>query len=102
MAHNHYNNNTYKTNRKQLLTGNPPCHWCGGTATTADHIIEVDRGGTHELDNLVPACNPCNSRRGQAYRAQRDAQRKARREQATNNQTPFFTETLQTDRKSVV
>jgi phage terminase large subunit-like protein len=96
MAHNEYNTNTYKANRKQLLTGNPTCHWCGATATTADHLIEVDRGGTNELDNLVPACNPCNSRRGQAYRAQRDKQRQARREQATNNKTPFFTEILET------
>jgi phage terminase large subunit-like protein len=93
MAHNQYTTSEYKANRKQLLTGNPTCHWCGGTATTADHLIEVDRGGTNQLDNLVPACNPCNSRRGQAYRAQRDAQRKARREQATNDKTPFFTET---------
>jgi 5-methylcytosine-specific restriction endonuclease McrA len=101
MAHNQYTTSEYKANRKQLLAGNPTCHWCGGTATTADHIIEVDRGGTNDLANLVPACNPCNSRRGQQYRAQRDAQRKQRREQATTN-NPFFSETDITDRKSVV
>ncbi len=44
------------------------CHWCGQReATAADHLIEPGRGGSHELDNLVPSCKPCNSRRGQAY-----------------------------------
>jgi 5-methylcytosine-specific restriction protein A len=45
------------------------CHWCGGPFTkdnpaTADHIVPVARGGTHERSNLVPSCRRCNSQRG--------------------------------------
>lgn len=40
------------------------CHWCGGKATTADHLIARVNGGTNEMSNLVAACRPCNSRRG--------------------------------------
>jgi hypothetical protein len=67
---------TYQRNRKLILSDNPPCHWCGiNAATEADHIIETDRGGTSELDNLVPACRKCNATRGNKYRAARDDQR---------------------------
>ena len=95
-------NPQYLAARKQLLAHNPPCHWCGQPATEADHLIEHDAGGTDTLDNLVPACKPCNSRRGQMYRQKRDALIKAKREQAHNRaqqaihaseivDTPFFT-----------
>ena len=40
------------------------CHWCGGKATTADHLIARSLGGTNDLSNLVAACKPCNSSRG--------------------------------------
>ena len=73
---------TYRAARAQLLAHNPACHWCGGTATEADHLIEHDRGGTDTLDNLVPSCKPCNARRGQAYKARRDAIVKANREKS--------------------
>ena len=64
----------FKKNRRTLLEGQPPCHWCGlRTATTADHLIEEDRWdhtqpGLNELDNLVASCKPCNSSRGAKYR----------------------------------
>lgn len=48
---------TYQRNRRALLATNPPCHWCGNPATTADHI---DGDNPHAL---VPACLTCNSRR---------------------------------------
>jgi 5-methylcytosine-specific restriction endonuclease McrA len=96
-------NPTYLKARKQILAGNPACHWCGQPATEADHLIEHDRGGTDTPDNLVPSCKPCNSRRGQRYKQQRDATIKNRREIAVNNaKTPFFTATDLPDRKSVV
>lgn len=64
----HYNNSDYKRNRATLLASNPMCVHCGTRkATTADHLIEVDRGGLHGLDNLVPSCQRCNSRRGAQY-----------------------------------
>ncbi len=38
------------------------CAYCYGTERIAqDHIIPLSRGGTHTLDNVVPACRSCNS-----------------------------------------
>jgi 5-methylcytosine-specific restriction endonuclease McrA len=37
------------------------CHYCGGTATTADHVVPKSKGGPSDLWNLVAACRPCNS-----------------------------------------
>jgi 5-methylcytosine-specific restriction endonuclease McrA len=86
----------YNQARKQLLAHNPPCHWCGGIATEADHLIEHDAGGSDSIDNLVPSCKPCNSRRGNAYKQARDARRQKNREKS------FFEGEAHTDRKSVV
>lgn len=47
----------YQRNRKALLADDPPCVWCGAPATTADHVNGDDPTA------LVPACQPCNSRR---------------------------------------
>lgn len=78
---------TYQRNRKLILGDNPPCHWCGiNAASEADHLIETDRGGTSELDNLVPSCRKCNATRGNKYRAARDDQR-ARPKQKPKIQT---------------
>lgn len=30
---------------------------------TVDHLLEKSKGGTNKADNLVPACNKCNSTR---------------------------------------
>ena len=63
----------FKRNRRALLAGQPPCHWCGiREATTADHLLEVDRWptdtpGLNALENLVAACKQCNSSRGARY-----------------------------------
>ncbi|WP_369406295.1 HNH endonuclease [Nocardiopsis trehalosi] len=46
-----------------MLAGDPPCHWCGAPATTADHLVPRSLGGTNTLDNYVPSCSPCNSAR---------------------------------------
>lgn len=37
------------------------CAYCGGDASHADHIRPVSRGGWHHLDNMVSACEECNS-----------------------------------------
>jgi 5-methylcytosine-specific restriction endonuclease McrA len=42
------------------------CWWCGRPATTVDHVLAVVLGGTHDLANLVPACQRCNYSRGAA------------------------------------
>lgn len=31
---------------------------------TIDHVIPTSKGGTHDIDNLVLACNTCNARKG--------------------------------------
>ena len=36
---------------------------CTKRATTKDHIVPVDHGGTDAIENLRPACHPCNSKR---------------------------------------
>ena len=94
---------TYLAARRAILQGDPPCHWCGAPATEADHLIEHDRGGTDTPDNLVPACKPCNSRRGNAYKNKRDAIRLANRTIATGPHAgTFFADDPPPDRKSVV
>lgn len=63
----------YQRNRKLLLRDEPACVLCGvNAATEADHIIELDAGGTNALENLRPVCKPCNARRGQAYRVRKE------------------------------
>ena len=66
-SHGHWNSKEYRDNRTELLRDNPQCYICGKPATEADHLLEYDRGGTHEMHNLAPICKPCNSRRGQRY-----------------------------------
>ena len=36
------------------------CVYCGGTATSIDHVVPRSRGGTHTWDNVVAACRRCN------------------------------------------
>jgi 5-methylcytosine-specific restriction endonuclease McrA len=55
----------YQHNRALLLADHPTCAICGtAPATTADHITPRSQGGTNQIDNLRPACHPCNSARG--------------------------------------
>ena len=62
-----YANIEYQRNRRTLLADNPRCAYCPAPATTADHIVELDRGGDHSLENLRPACHRCNSTKGTRY-----------------------------------
>jgi 5-methylcytosine-specific restriction endonuclease McrA len=36
------------------------CVYCGGPATSIDHVVPRSRGGTHTWDNVVAACRRCN------------------------------------------
>lgn len=55
----------YQRNRAAILAGNPVCAICRvRRAVTADHIVPINKGGTHRLDNLQPACFTCNSGKG--------------------------------------
>lgn len=42
------------------------CAYCArdDRPLTQDHLIPLSRGGGHTADNVVPACQPCNSRKG--------------------------------------
>jgi uncharacterized CHY-type Zn-finger protein len=43
---------------------NYKCVYCGEKkALTQDHIIPISKGGHHTKDNVIPACQPCNSRK---------------------------------------
>jgi 5-methylcytosine-specific restriction endonuclease McrA len=42
------------------------CAYCGATADTLDHVTPLARGGLTVRTNLVPACSPCNLRKGHA------------------------------------
>lgn len=41
------------------------CVYCGRTMArlTMDHIVPLSQGGAHTLQNVVPACQSCNSRK---------------------------------------
>lgn len=42
------------------------CAYCGaaGVLLEQEHVIPVTRGGGYVKDNIVPACSPCNRRKG--------------------------------------
>ncbi len=70
----------YKKNRAELLRDKPLCHWCKKRpGVEADHLIELDRGGSNDPENLVPSCKPCNARRGANYKAAKGRARQAAR-----------------------
>jgi 5-methylcytosine-specific restriction endonuclease McrA len=49
---------------KSLYAG--PCSYCGASGEmTLDHVVPISKGGVHGVSNLVPACNSCNSSKGQ-------------------------------------
>lgn len=51
----------YSNTFKKIVVGKV-CHYCKlAEATTLDHKIPLIRGGTHIIENLLPACEPCNS-----------------------------------------
>lgn len=65
----------YRKARAALLATATRCTYCGCEISdllpkghpqkaTADHLRTVLDGGTHTIDNMVPACWKCNSRRG--------------------------------------
>lgn len=39
------------------------CAYCGAAATTRDHVIPLARGGDDSIENIVPACLPCNAKK---------------------------------------
>lgn len=61
----------FRGEKKRKLMGDSPtaaCVHCGlvlyRRELTLDHIIPKSKGGSNKMENLVLACNPCNSERG--------------------------------------
>ena len=63
MAKNPYSDPLYRKNRAIVLkVSGYVCTYCGSpNANTADHIVPIAKGGTHDLSNLVACCLSCNS-----------------------------------------
>ena len=40
------------------------CGYCGGPASTVDHVLPRSRGGRNTWTNTVAACEGCNQRKG--------------------------------------
>ncbi len=53
-------------NRREVLRRDKhSCQYCGSTKQlTLDHVIPRSKGGKHSWDNVVIACERCNSRKG--------------------------------------
>ncbi len=53
-------------NRREVLRrDHHRCQYCGTSKRlTLDHVIPRSRGGQHTWDNVVAACERCNSRKG--------------------------------------
>jgi len=47
--------------RDWQVRGLSGCTYCPGPFESIDHIVPLNRGGKHEMSNLVPACTRCNS-----------------------------------------
>lgn len=68
--------------RSKLAEHDGRCAYCGADqGITRDHDIPISRGGKNTIDNIVPACGPCNYRKqaltGDEYRARMAVERKA-------------------------
>ncbi len=52
--------------RKNIhVRDNYTCQYCGsGNTLTLDHVLPVSRGGKSSWENVVTACYPCNSSKG--------------------------------------
>ena len=48
------------TTRTVVARDRALCAYCGGDATTVDHVIPRAKGGSHTWENVVAACRRCN------------------------------------------
>ncbi|NJK99452.1 MAG: HNH endonuclease [Spirulinaceae cyanobacterium SM2_1_0] len=53
-------------NRREVLRRDRhTCQYCGSKShLTLDHVVPRSKGGQHTWDNVVTACEACNSRKG--------------------------------------
>lgn len=60
-----YASAAYRRNRRITLeAAGWRCQRCHQPANTADHIIPLAAGGSHDLENLRALCQSCNSQGG--------------------------------------
>jgi 5-methylcytosine-specific restriction endonuclease McrA len=83
-----YKSPQYCCNRLEVLqAAGWRCQICGGIATTADHVLPLALGGSHDVSNLRPLCRRCDSRLGadltNEIKARRRPGRQSRRWWAT-------------------
>lgn len=100
MTSNNYNSPEYRANRKAILVDGKAtvCSLCGKAgANTADHIVSLMHGGDHSLENLQPAHQTCNSKKGALEQNKRAALQAQRRLQS---QAPPSTQTASNDTDS--
>lgn len=50
--------------RGVLVRDNFKCAYCGGKATTIDHVLPRFLGGRNSYENCVAACTRCNHKKG--------------------------------------
>ena len=65
----HRSSRTVKFSRFNIIfRDNFECQYCGEHGSlkdlTIDHVIPVSRGGQNTWENVVTACGPCNSKKG--------------------------------------
>lgn len=58
-----YHRRVALTTRAVLRRDDRVCAYCGGTATTVDHVIPRSRGGRNSWENVVACCRRCNSKK---------------------------------------
>lgn len=69
----------YKQRQQTLKRDHYQCVKCGSTQRLeVDHIINVARGGTHNLDNLQTLCHHCHREKSQQEAHQARAAKRAR------------------------
>ena len=57
-----YDKTHYKKLREKVLIRDCyTCFYCGQEANTVDHIFPISKGGLSIEDNMIAACNRCNS-----------------------------------------
>lgn len=47
-----------------LRRDNYTCRYCGGAASTTDHVVPLASGGMNTESNLVASCLTCNAKKG--------------------------------------
>lgn len=56
------------TRRELLRRDHYQCQYCGARKKlTIDHVVPRSRGGKHTWDNVVIACESCNTRKGDLH-----------------------------------